>query len=155
MKTTNKKIIFLDFDGVMDTGYQEATKSLVSDKYGHIFDNECVVNLKKIIDYTKAGIVVSSTWKENLSLDDLIEMWESRKLPGRIMGATPNCRGERGFEIQQWLRNHNAELTKYAILDDLPADFFLPNLLPHLFIINPYTGLDSEIAERVINHLKD
>ena len=55
MKTTNKKIIFLDFDGVMDTGYQEATKSLVSDKYGHIFDNECVVNLKKIIDYTKAG----------------------------------------------------------------------------------------------------
>lgn len=139
----------------MDTGFQEATKSLVSDRYGPVFDSECVANLKKIIDYTEAEIVVSSTWKEDLSLDDLIEMWKIRKLPGRIVGTTPNCCGERGREIQQWFHDQNAESIKYAILDDLPASFFLPEQLLYLFIINPYTGLDSETAERVINHLKD
>lgn len=145
----------MDFYGVMDTGYQEATKSLVSDKYGPIFESECVANLKSIIDCTKTEIVVSSTWKEDMSLSDFVEMWISRRLPGRIIGTTPNSSGERGIETQQLLSNHAAVSTKYAILDDLPANFFLQVQLPHLFIINPYTGLDYQTAERVINHLKD
>ena len=64
------KIIFLDFDGVMDTEYydhilSEAGKP-ISDEYGLLFDPECVKNLKYIIDNTGADIVVSSTWKEDI-----------------------------------------------------------------------------------------
>ena len=59
------KVIFLDFDGVMDTGYYFA--ALIRehkprfDSYGMVFDPYCIENLRKIIDKTGAKIVVSST----------------------------------------------------------------------------------------------
>jgi len=61
------KIIFLDFDGVMDTAYyghiigKECRPS--NDEFGTVFDPNCVRNLKEIIDKTGAGIVVTSSWK--------------------------------------------------------------------------------------------
>lgn len=48
-----KKVIFLDFDGVMETVFQlpleDATK-VKYDKYGPMFDDECVNNLREVID---------------------------------------------------------------------------------------------------------
>ena len=50
------KIIFLDFDGVMDTTYYGHVLAKEgkpgNDKYGTIFDPYCVQNLKRIIDET-------------------------------------------------------------------------------------------------------
>lgn len=58
-----KKVIFLDFDGVMKTVFQlpleDATK-VKYDKYGPMFDDECVNNLRLIISATNAEIVVAS-----------------------------------------------------------------------------------------------
>ena len=65
------KIIFLDFDGVMDTAYYDHVLAKEgkpgNDKYGTIFDPYCVQNLKRIIDETGAKIVVSSSWKYDMS----------------------------------------------------------------------------------------
>ena len=65
------KIIFLDFDGVMDTAYYDHVLHKEgkpgNDKYGTIFDPYCVQNLKRIIDETGAKIVVSSSWKYDMS----------------------------------------------------------------------------------------
>ena len=65
------KIIFLDFDGVMDTAYYDHVLAKEgkpgNDKYGTIFDLYCVQNLKRIIDETGAKIVVSSSWKYDMS----------------------------------------------------------------------------------------
>lgn len=61
------KIIFLDFDGVMDTAYYDHILSKegkpLDDEYGAIFDPYCIQNLKRIIEETGADIVVSSSWK--------------------------------------------------------------------------------------------
>lgn len=58
-----KKVIFLDFDDVMETVFQlpleDATK-VKYDKYGSMFDDECVNNLRLIISATNAEIVVAS-----------------------------------------------------------------------------------------------
>lgn len=58
-----KKVIFLDFDDVMETVFQlpleDATK-VKYDKYGPMFDDECVNNLRLIISATNAEIVVAS-----------------------------------------------------------------------------------------------
>lgn len=79
-----KKVIFLDLDGVMETVFQlpleDATK-VKYDKYGPMFDDECVNNLRLIISATNAEIVVASSWKLNLTLIDLQDMWQSRHLP--------------------------------------------------------------------------
>lgn len=62
------KVIFLDFDGVMDTAYYDNYLNYMGlpekDKYGVVFDPDCIANLRRIIDETGAGIVVSSTWKD-------------------------------------------------------------------------------------------
>ena len=82
------KIIFLDFDGVMDTAYYDmvlVSKGLQEvDEYGVIFDPACIKNLETIIKNTKADIVVTSSWKYLMSYENFLEMWNARNLPGFV-----------------------------------------------------------------------
>ena len=62
-----KKIIFLDFDGVLNTEYNQNLlmyhgKSW-KDKYGAFFDLETVAELKRIVEETNADFVIESSWK--------------------------------------------------------------------------------------------
>lgn len=154
-----KNIIFLDFDGVMDTALQlpmvegtrkEKRKEIKTDKYGILFDKEPVENLEKIIDATHADIVIHSSWKIGMSVEYLQEMWKARELPGKVIDKTPDINFYVDDEIEAWLEEHEAEVDKYVIIDDMPADFFSPHFASHLFSINPNTGLDEETAERII-----
>ena len=87
------KIIFLDFDGVMDTAYYDhilSKKGLQgNDSFGIIFDPNCVRNLAEVIEKTGADIVVSSSWKYFMSYKDFLDMWEYRNLPGFVTDVTP------------------------------------------------------------------
>lgn len=151
------KIIFLDFDGVMDTEYYDhvlsETGKPISDIYGLLFDPECVENLKHIIDNTGADIVVSSTWKDDMSYKEILDMWKYRGLPGYVAGVTPQTENHiRGDEIEAWLKRCPTECN-YVIIDDLDASYFKEHQLPSLLIVNPYNGLDEEITERAIQLL--
>lgn len=151
-----KKIIFLDFDGVMDTEYydhllSEADKP-ISDEYGLLFDPECVKNLKYIIDSTGADIVVSSTWKDFMTYQEILDMWKYRGLSGFVTDVTPTVSKHRGDEIDAWLKECREDC-QYAIIDDLDGSNFNPNQIEHLFVVNPYCGLDEDTAKRIVNHL--
>ena len=151
------KIIFLDFDGVMDTEYydhilSEAGKP-ISDEYGLLFDPECVKNLKYIIDNTGADIVVSSTWKDDMSYQEILDMWKYRGLPGFVTDVTPTtAKHIRGDEIDAWLKDCPTEC-RYVIIDDLEAYNFNEHQIPRLLIVNPFFGLDEYAAERAIKIL--
>lgn len=153
-----KKIIFLDFDGVMDTSFMKISltkeRQALSDEYGLLFDEKCVENLKKIIDATNADIVVTSSWKLDMSLEKLQEMWKHRKLPGKVVGVTPNLIGSRSEEISAWLEAHGGTDLRYVIIDDMSADYFDSPVAEHLINVNPYIGLDSKTADIVIKYLK-
>ena len=150
------KIIFLDFDGVMDTEYydhilSEAGKP-ISDEYGLLFDPECVKNLKYIIDSTGADIVVSSTWKDFMTYQEILDMWKYRGLPGFVTDVTPTVSKHRGDEIDAWLKECHEECN-YVIIDDLDAGNFNEHQIPRLLIVNPIFGLDEYTAERAIKIL--
>lgn len=153
------KIIFLDFDGVMVTDRYQAqltdSNCPLRDDYGAKFDPVCVENLRLIIDATDADIVVISTWKMEMGLDDIQKMWDARQLPGKVIGVTPDIDPvHRGDEIQAWL-DANPGAVRYAIIDDTPfLDFFNEEQLPHLFKVDERTGLDEETATKVIELLK-
>ena len=153
------KIIFLDFDGVMDTEYydhilSEAGKP-ISDEYGLLFDPECVKNLKYIIDNTGADIVVSSTWKDYMSYKEILDMWKYRGLPGFVTDVTPpTVEHQRGDEIDEWLKECSTECS-YVIIDDLDACNFNEHQISRLLIVNPFFGLDEYTAERAIRILND
>ena len=154
------KIIFLDFDGVMDTEYydhilSEAGKP-ISDEYGLLFDPECVKNLKYIIDNTGADIVVSSTWKDLMSYKEILDMWEYRGLPGFVTDVTPTLSHghNRGDEIDAWI-NECPTKCNYVIIDDIEAYNFNEHQIPRLLIVNPFFGLDEYTAERAITILNE
>ena len=152
------KIIFLDFDGVMDTSYYDHVLSKEgkpgNDKYGAVFDPYCIQNLKHIIDETGAQIVVSSSWKYDMSYKDFLDMWEYRGLPGFVTDVTPtpSKRNNRGDEIDAWLEECKTNV-QYVIIDDLRANNFNEHQLPRFLKVNPIWGLDEETAERAIQIL--
>lgn len=152
------KIIFLDFDGTMDTARYELILRISGqpsiDAYGTVFDPECVWNLKQIIEKTEAKIVVSSSWKSIMTFEELLDMWEKRGLPGEVIDTTPyslGCRN-RGDEIDLWLKECGEEC-QYVILDDIDESNFNEHQLARLVVVDPVQGLNEEAAERVIKLL--
>lgn len=121
------KIIFLDIDGVLNV--HEIGSVYEKDRFGHLFVQDFVNNLGRIVEETGAKIVISSTWRY-AGLEIMKEMWAERGLPGEVIDITPDCmylhneglfewidQVERGHEIDYWL-SHNPEVTNYIILDD-------------------------------------
>lgn len=153
-----KKILFLDFDGVLVTDrhlmHLTDTNSPLRDNHGSVFDPVCVECLRQIIDSTDAGIVVTSTWKMERGLNGMQRMWQARNLPGKVIGVTPDIDPiHRGDEIQAWL-DANPSVVRYAIIDDCPIlDFFREEQLPYLFKVDERTGLDDKTTKEVIEHL--
>ena len=166
------KIIFLDFDGVLNTEYHQRQLQFEGkkwqDKHGASFDPEAVKQLQAIVDKTHADIVIESSWKY-LGLEAMQDMWKDRQLPGKVIGITPSAISDnillstdldvldssmlhcKGAEIASWLYDNNIRDTPYAIIDD--EYVILESQLPHLVLTNPYDGLTEELAMRAINIL--
>ena len=150
------KVIFLDFDGVLAT--EEYTESLLLsgqktiDKFGTLFDPNCIDSFNWIISQTNAKIVITSSWKNYLSLLSIIRMWRYRKMLGMVIGVTPSISIYRGEEIDRWLSKHIG-ITNYVILDDMDCRQFRKEHHSHLVTTNHFSGLDSSSAQEVIRLL--
>ena len=151
------KIIFLDFDGVLNIEHYQGLLQYQGkpwqDEYGAFFDPKAVKQLKRIIDATDADIVVESSWKY-LGLDAMKELWEVRNLPGTIIDITPSLLGKnKGVEIASWLSKYAKQDIRYVIIDD--EYVILDSQLPHFILTNPYEGITEEQANRAISMLNE
>lgn len=165
-----RKVIFLDIDGVLNTGrwYTQMDRNTPKDKYGYAFDPNAVANLKRIIDETGADIVISSSWK-SFGFSELEDMWQDRGLPGKLIGITPNSVSDemllnadldhmelfsiRGMEVKEWLSKNGKNVSHYVIIDDM--DNFLPEQQTHFVWTDPDVGITKEDAEQAIMILKN
>lgn len=93
------KIIFLDFDGVLAINDPRLFDMPERDKYGTIFNHQCVMCLSQIIDDTSAKIVITSSWTNYLSLRKIKRMWKYRNLPGIIVDTIRNDSMNRSHKI--------------------------------------------------------
>jgi hypothetical protein len=161
------KVIFLDIDGVLNTGaysvhFFELMKlidktrkeakafrqEILRDEFGNKFDPLTIDALKNIIEATGAKIVVSSTWRKS-GLYFIEKMWEFRDLPGEIIDITPILNTPRGEEIDYWLKEN--EVDSYLILDD-DRDM-LPEQESNFIRTNGTYGLTLTDAEKAIEIL--
>jgi hypothetical protein len=146
------KIIFLDFDGVMNPPNQiiqckVINNNTVTARFGAV----AVENLNYIIEKTNAYIVTSSNWRgcaaesKHLLSNNGIEA-------RRVISVTPRIepRGIRGKEIQAWLDNTKREIESYVILDD---DDDMGELMGHLVQTKYMDALTRSDAERAIKIL--
>ena len=162
-----RKIIFLDFDGVLNTEHYQGLLRYQGepwqDEHGAFFDPNAVKQLRRIIDATGADIVIESSWKY-LGLNAMKELWKVRNLPGRVIDITPSSVSDeyllknldttmihcKGMEIASWL-SEQAEDIRYAIIDD--EYVILDSQLPHFILTNPYEGITEEQTNRAISIL--
>lgn len=136
------KVLFLDFDGVLNT---------ISDTmvHGEWLDAEKVQRLNELVDLG-VDVVISSAWRIKYSEEDLADMLASKGLLLNVIGVTPILPAKmsesperpRLREIHKWLEDCGQENVTYAILDDLQ----IPSA--RLVRTSIYRGLGrSKIAE--------
>lgn len=148
-----RRIIFLDFDGVLNTEYYQGLLQFQGkqwqDEHGAFFDPKAVRQLKRIIDAMDADIVVESSWKY-LGLEAMQELWRVRDLPRRVIDITPSLtdNASKGGEIAAWLSEHATPDTRYVVIDD--EYVVLDSQIPYFIWTNPYEGLTEGQADRAI-----
>lgn len=127
------KIIFLDFDGVINSmkfAEELAAKFEAEGKsinLRHMIDPAAVSRLNHLIHETDAKVVVSSTWRKYFDLPTLRELLEAKGFQGDVIGITPDLswepleipwkRHERGLEIEKWIKDNQPDAI-FVILDD-------------------------------------
>jgi len=127
-----RKFLFLDIDGVLVTS--DILKDYLPDGH-HNFNTESLVSLNKIVGLTGCDIVISSSWRIGVSLDEFKTLFEAREFlySDKIISVTPRLYASgndryahipRGSEIRQWLMNNFVDNGKlgvdynYLIIDD-------------------------------------
>lgn len=161
------KIIFLDFDGVLNSDiyfnskvFKESTKEMSSEEimllshHTHI-DPSAIQILNQLVEKSGAQVVVSSTWRIMYSVEELNAILKSRGATFEIIAATPrypDCRVAtlRGDEIQGYLDSLNEAPESFVILDDINN---MAHLTKFLVLTNDYYGLtikDMEMALKIL-----
>ena len=131
-----KPIIFLDFDGVVETIYwgkdKDGSWSYNIHKYGRdeLNNKQAIGCLNELYSKVPYDIVVSSTWRIGMTLQQLQTLITKSGFNPKIkvIGMTPILHQQRGLEIQQWIDDNNFK-DKFVIIDD---DSDMCHLLPVL-----------------------
>ncbi|MDI4635208.1 hypothetical protein J7U46_19250 [Pelomonas sp. V22] len=107
-------------------------------------------------------LVVSSSWRETHSIEDLKEMLFhfEPELKTRVIGVTPlmsrvlGIDFERSGECQAWLVDNGHDYTAWAALDDDKTLFDPKHVQDNLVLCEPATGLDRARLSLVVEKLR-
>jgi len=142
---SEKKILFLDIDGVLNNA------ASLSEGI-HIIPEKCLM-IRDICWRTGAKVVVSSTWRIGRSLDELQQIFRLVGMGGLIVDRTPfHNEGPRGEEIDHWLKD-NTRTKQYAIVDD-DADM-LEHQMQYFVKTEGIVGITTFERDKLIDILID
>lgn len=139
------KVIFLDMDGVLnsthffrskdDAGLVEYSQS--DDFFRGMIDPVAVGVLSEIATKSGAALVLSSSWRNVITLEDLEPMLREAGYRGLgFVGKTDSRGAHRNEEIRRFLIQH-PEIKRFLVLDDT-KDAHIPG---HTILTSPATGL--------------
>lgn len=150
------KILFLDFDGVLNCErYVRNSKN-----FGLIIDPVRMKYLKSIIEATDAEIVLTTSWREHWDTEDALcdetgkyinKLFNEFGL--KIKDKTPYSGDGRENDIKIWLES-NQGTTSFAVIDDafLSADFLRDHFIRTSNIRNGLELTDVEKIIKILNH---
>ena len=105
------------------------------------FSEKSVKNINQVIGYTRAKIVITSTWRNKLSLNDLRRLFRKQGIRGDIIDVTDNLTN-RGEEIQDWIDAYN--VTNFVVIDDQVGDILRYIPKRNVIKIDPNEGFDDD-----------
>lgn len=133
------KVIFLDIDGVLNCDATPNPRDLP-----YVVDKKLLARLRKLLDRTKAKVVLTSSWRV-----DPIGLFAARYWKVPFMDVCPDMPDRpRCEEICTWLKEH-PKVTRYVVIDDDDDDL---DQLP-LFQPSGKTGLSPDIVRGVERYL--
>lgn len=153
----NRKIIFLDVDGVLNSSdFNDHCRELywVDPMMEEVLDIEAIMTVRYIMEQTGAAVVMSSSWREFPDAKWKATMWLN--LCGvEVVDSTPILPGPRQWdyrnnEITAWLAKH-PEVTNYVILDDQPMVY--EQQMRRQVLTTMQKGLLREHADKAIEIL--
>ena len=123
----HKYILFLDFDGVINSETYASAKNYwdkhnpqiyINSPFHADFDPAGIAHICHMLDNNpEIQVVVSSAWRYGTPVQELKEYFMNTVLGERIIDKTPYLSAvQRGVEIKDWLSKNPTE--KFAILDD-------------------------------------
>lgn len=158
-------VIFLDFDYVLnnENTFSERKHRFPGDSTKGGLDPLNVAVFNQLLHTVDCKIVISSTWRKGLSLDEIHRHMLSKGFGyGRdlIIDKTPDFnRGSskepRYIEILAWLRDHRDEVQNILVLDDIKD--FGPLSPYHVCTESSYglTPEDVNSAREILNKEQD
>jgi len=165
----SKKIIFLDFDGVLNSSLDWGRTTKNPNKKGltgilwdaEDIDTQFVKRLNKIIRETGAEIAYSTSWRLYRNLEQLTGILECRGLKGTAIGLTPDLsqQGEiwfgsdRADEVKKWLDSCEDEVYSFVILDDGWEEGFIKQFGDNFILMEKSAGLQKHHVKKAIKIL--
>lgn len=152
-------VIFLDIDGVLNTGrnqdIQEKRDGKSSFYHQFNFDDICMENLKEVILKFDAYIVITSSWrieKDTIYWTEILKNFRKYKIERRIIDKTPSFSTTRGEEIKKWIDDNKDNITNFIILDD---EDDMMDLDKYLILCDDYYGFDNDKKNMAISLFKN
>jgi hypothetical protein len=144
------KVIFLDIDGVMNS---VATPFGAGRGLASFLDPNNVAVLNHIVRATGAVIVVTSTWRLTMSIEQLRAHFAEAGCVAEIVDTTPDVDAyRRDREIRAWLAAQREPPRRFVILDD---DREMCDLAGRLIRTDQMTGLSAREQPQVLALLAD
>ncbi|CAN5306972.1 HAD domain-containing protein [soil metagenome] len=138
-----KKILFLDFDGVLHS---------TNDRRGNF--SRLPYLEKSLARMPDLDIVITSTWRESHGFEELKNLFPAHLRP-RIIGKTPvlgrsNNPGGRQREIEAYLAAQSLDQSNavWIVLDDM--GFMFDADCPYLILVDHLRGFHRDDATRLM-----
>lgn len=159
-----KRILFLDFDGVLNSTSWYERRHAERVKAGALPDLGQPYNERDDLDAENLdalhlilqtipdlAVVVSSSWRRGRTLQQLRELLKTHVHPSRVVGVTPVAEGGiRHLEIRRWLQDNAQHAGAFAALDD--DSFDMTPLGEAFFLVDRVCGLMPARALDVIRY---
>ncbi|RYJ44506.1 HAD domain-containing protein [Flavobacterium beibuense] len=146
-------LVLLDIDGVMLHASPWKKVEMLEDGFS-AFSKEAVKSLNKILEETKASIILTTSHKYLYSIKQWEEMFELRGITASITRLEETKLSSRKEEVLYWI-NNNPKIDNYVIIDDDKSlNGLPPEYKERLVITNSITGLTMEYADKAISILK-
>ena len=115
------------------------------------FSRKSVSNINYLIHWTNAKIVVTSTWRNNFSVEELKVIFKNQGILGDVVDKT-GVGLTRGEEIIEWLDSNEVE--KYVVIDDQIKDIIIHIDENKAIHVNSQIGFeDQDLVDKAIDIL--
>jgi hypothetical protein len=148
-------VILLDIDGVMVPANSWKRPEFLSDRFP-VFSPKSVEALQKVISATGADLLLTTSHKNNYTVEQWHEIFSARGLDVHKINRLSNSGSNRKEEILNWYKSKKNALINFVIIDDDKLLNDLPgNIKANLVLTSPSIGLTDELANNAIAILRE